>query len=43
MANPDPSIFTLIMQGEIPCHKVYEDDHVFAFLDMLFPRSRAPH
>jgi len=34
MANPDPSIFTLIMQGEIPCHKVYEDEHVFAFLDI---------
>ena len=34
MANPEPSIFTLIIQGEIPCHKVYEDEHVFAFLDI---------
>ena len=34
MATPDPSIFTLIIQGEIPCHKVYEDKHVFAFLDI---------
>ena len=34
MASPDPSIFTLIIQGEIPCHKVYEDEHVFSFLDI---------
>ena len=34
MANSEPSIFTLIIQGEIPCHKVYEDEHVFAFLDI---------
>lgn len=29
-----PSIFTRIMQGEIPCHRVYEDAHVLAFLDI---------
>lgn len=28
------SIFTKIIQGEIPCYKVYEDDLVFAFLDI---------
>ena len=28
------SIFTKIIQGDIPCHKVYEDDLVFAFLDI---------
>jgi histidine triad (HIT) family protein len=28
------SIFTKIIKGEIPCHKVYEDDSVFAFLDI---------
>ncbi len=28
------TLFTRIMRGEIPCHKVYEDDHVFAFLDI---------
>lgn len=28
------SIFTRIIDGEIPCHKVYEDDRVFAFLDI---------
>ena len=31
-----PSIFTKIMKGEIPSYKVYEDEHVFAFLD-IFP------
>ena len=29
-----PSIFTRIIRGEIPCHKVYQDAHVFAFLDI---------
>lgn len=28
------SIFTKIIRGEIPCHKVYEDDKVIAFLDI---------
>ncbi|MDR2887731.1 MAG: HIT family protein [Bacteroidales bacterium] len=28
------TIFTKIMNGEIPCHKVAEDDHYFAFLDI---------
>jgi histidine triad (HIT) family protein len=28
------SIFTKIIRGEIPCHKVYEDAAVFAFLDI---------
>ena len=28
------SIFTKIIKGEIPSHKVYEDDDVFAFLDI---------
>ena len=27
-------IFCKIVAGEIPSHKVYEDDHVFAFLDI---------
>ena len=30
----DPSIFTMIIEGQIPCHKVYEDDLVLAFLDI---------
>ncbi|MFW6067914.1 MAG: HIT family protein [Myxococcota bacterium] len=28
------TIFSKIIAGEIPCHKVYEDDHVLAFLDI---------
>src|SRR5947207_1778211 len=28
------TIFAKILRGEIPCHKVYEDDHVLAFLDV---------
>lgn len=28
------SIFTKIIKGEIPCHKVYEDDKTIAFLDI---------
>lgn len=33
------TIFTRIIRGEIPCHKVYEDDKVFVFLD-IGPLSR---
>jgi diadenosine tetraphosphate (Ap4A) HIT family hydrolase len=29
-----PTIFDRIIRGEIPSYKVYEDDHVFAFLDI---------
>lgn len=28
------TIFTKIIRGEIPCHKIYEDEHTFAFLDI---------
>lgn len=28
------SIFTQIINGDIPCHKIYEDDRTFAFLDI---------
>lgn len=28
------SIFTKIVQGEIPCYKVYEDEKTLAFLDI---------
>jgi len=28
------SIFTKIIKGEIPSHKIYEDEYVFAFLDI---------
>jgi histidine triad (HIT) family protein len=32
-AMPD-TIFSKIIAGEVPCQKVYEDDHVLAFLDI---------
>jgi histidine triad (HIT) family protein len=35
----DPNnIFAKILRGELPCHKVYEDEHVLSFLDIM-PRS----
>ena len=33
------TIFSKILRNEIPCHKVYEDEHVLAFLD-ISPLSR---
>ena len=30
----EDSIFTKIVKGEIPCHKLYEDDKTLAFLDI---------
>lgn len=30
----EDSIFTGIVKGEIPCHKIYEDDKTLAFLDI---------
>lgn len=30
----EPTIFDKIIAGEIPSFKVYEDEHVFAFLDI---------
>lgn len=32
------NIFAKILRGEMPCHKVYEDEHTLAFLDIM-PRS----
>ncbi|MGX4804242.1 HIT family protein [Bradyrhizobium guangdongense] len=29
------NIFAKILRGELPCHKIYEDEHVFAFLDIM--------
>ncbi len=34
MSEHSPTIFDKILGGEIPCHRVYEDDHVLAFLDI---------
>lgn len=33
------TIFSKIIRGEVPCQKVYEDEHVLAFLD-ISPLSR---
>ena len=39
MTAYDPNnIFAKILRGEFPCYKVYENDHVLAFLDIM-PRS----
>jgi histidine triad (HIT) family protein len=39
MPSYDPNnIFAKIIRGELPCHKVYEDDKVLAFLDIM-PRA----
>lgn len=34
MAYDDNNIFARILRGEIPCNKVYEDDHNLAFHDI---------
>jgi histidine triad (HIT) family protein len=33
------TIFSRILRGELPCHRVYEDEHVLAFLD-IFPLAK---
>ena len=51
MSQDVPSIFTQIINGLLPCHKVYEDEHVIAFLDiqpltrghtLVVPKEPAP-
>ncbi len=45
------TLFTRIIEGEIPCYKLYENEYVFAFLDinplskghtLLVPKEPAP-
>jgi histidine triad (HIT) family protein len=52
MSPHQPTIFDKILDGEIPCHRVYEDEHVLAFLDigplseghtLLIPKERKAH
>jgi histidine triad (HIT) family protein len=39
MADYDPNnVFARILRYELPCHKIYEDEQTFAFLDIM-PRS----
>ncbi|HEY8617597.1 HIT family protein [Phenylobacterium sp.] len=35
----DGNIFAKILRGEMPCARVFEDDHVLAFMD-VFPQAR---
>lgn len=35
--DPD-NIFVKILNGDLPCHKVYEDEKTFAFMDIM-PRA----
>jgi histidine triad (HIT) family protein len=37
-AYDQTNIFAKILRGELPCHKVYEDDRTLAFLDIM-PRA----
>jgi histidine triad (HIT) family protein len=37
-AYDNNNIFAKILRGEFPCYKVYENEHVLAFLDIM-PRS----
>jgi histidine triad (HIT) family protein len=38
MAYDENNIFAKILSGEIPCHKIYEDEDTVAFLDIM-PRT----
>jgi histidine triad (HIT) family protein len=37
-AYDDANIFAKVLRGELPCHKVYEDEVALAFMDIL-PRA----
>lgn len=48
----EESIFTKIIKGEIPCHKIYEDEKTLAFLDikgkqpghtLVIPKAQIDH
>lgn len=48
----EDSLFTRIIKGEIPCHRIYEDDRVIAFLDvhplheghtLVVPKTQVDH
>jgi histidine triad (HIT) family protein len=34
-AYDNSNIFAKILRGELPCYKIYEDDHVLSFLDIM--------
>jgi histidine triad (HIT) family protein len=37
-AYDNNNVFAKILRGELPCHKVYEDEHTLAFMDIM-PRA----
>jgi len=52
MPDAPKTVFARILDGELPCHKVYEDDLVLAFLDigplsdghtLVIPKERKAH
>ncbi len=52
MSEQPETIFDKILAGEIPCYRLYEDEHVLAFLDvgplsrghtLVIPRERKAH
>jgi histidine triad (HIT) family protein len=52
MSESPATVFDRILAGEIPCHRVYEDEHVLAFLDvgplaeghtLVIPKERKAH
>lgn len=34
-AYDDQNVFGKILRGELPCHRIYEDDHTLAFMDVM--------
>jgi histidine triad (HIT) family protein len=38
MAYDEQNVFAKILRGELPCHKVYEDEATLAFMDIM-PRG----
>ena len=52
MSDQPETIFDQILAGAIPCHRLYEDEHVLAFLDvgplarghtLVIPKERKAH
>ena len=35
VAYDDNNVFAKMLSGDIPCHKVYEDDKTLAFMDIM--------
>ena len=38
MSYDENNVFAKILRGELPCHKVFEDEHTLAFMDIM-PRA----